>query len=111
MDNILSDNINLFDDFNPASIAIRIARQFRERRLELNLPRELLAKQSGVSAGSIKRFETTGEISLKSLLQLALVIGYTDEFLQLFARKQYASIEEVVAARKVKTRKRARRNA
>jgi hypothetical protein len=42
--------------------------------------RKLLAKRSGVSLGSLKRFETTGQISLESLLLLADVLNRLDDF-------------------------------
>ncbi|GHV42443.1 hypothetical protein FACS1894187_24690 [Synergistales bacterium] len=58
-----------------------------------------LAAKSGVSLGSIKRFEATCEISLSSLLRVAVVLGYEDDFTALFARKNYQSIEEVINAK------------
>ncbi len=96
------------DDFNPVAIAKNICKQFKFRRLELNITQAELASKSGVSLGSIKRFETTAEISLKHLLMIALVVGSSDEFLLLFNRKNYKSIADVISSGKVKTRKRAR---
>ena len=49
-----------------------------------------------MSFGSIKRFENTGEISLFSLIKIAIVLGCEDEFLNLFQQKQYSSIEEII---------------
>ena len=43
-----------------------------------------LAKRSGVSFGSIKRFETTGQISLESLLKLAYFFNRLDDFTSVF---------------------------
>ncbi len=43
-----------------------------------------LAEMSGVSASSIKRFETTGQISFTSLLQIANALGVLDDFSSLF---------------------------
>ena len=40
------------------------------RRKELKITQKDLALKSGVSYGSIRRFETTGEISLKPLIQI-----------------------------------------
>jgi transcriptional regulator with XRE-family HTH domain len=108
MDTILTDNNFKPDEFNPVAIAKSICKQFKFKRLELNITQSELASKSGVSLGSIKRFETTAEISLKNLLMIALVVGSSDEFLQLFTRKNYKSIEEVISSGKVKTRKRAR---
>jgi transcriptional regulator with XRE-family HTH domain len=59
----------------------------------------LLAAKSGVSLGSIKRFESTGEVSLSALLRIAFVLGYEDDFNQLFARANYRSLDEVIHAR------------
>lgn len=108
MDNILSDNKFTLDDFNPRSIAENIAKRLKQRRVELNITQKDLAERSGVSYGSVKRFETTHEISLKNLLMIAVVLNATEEFKYLFSRKQYTSIDEVVKLSEVKRRKRAR---
>jgi hypothetical protein len=50
--------------------------------------------------GSLKRFERTYEIALASLIRLALALGCEEDFEQLFARKQYRSIQEVIDAQK-----------
>jgi transcriptional regulator with XRE-family HTH domain len=62
-----------------------IAQQARILRLELNLSQQTLSEKSGVSYGSLKKFEQTGQISLESLLKLALVLGRIDNFKALFA--------------------------
>lgn len=46
-----------------------------------------MAERTGVSLGSIKRFEQTGEISFHSLLKIAFVLDCLDDFDQLFAQK------------------------
>ena len=43
-----------------------------------------LAYRVGVAEGTIKRFEQTGEIQLRSLLAIALVLGRLDEFADMF---------------------------
>lgn len=106
-DNILANKKFNIDDFNAVAIAKSVSKQLKERRLELNITQEVLAEKSGVSLGSIKRFENKAEISFKSLLMLAVVLNATNEFLNLFSRKNYKSIKEVVTATRVKTRKRA----
>ncbi len=62
-----------------------IAKRAKFKRLEQNLTQEGLALRSGVSLGSIKRFERTGEISLKSLIDIALALGCLEDFDALFA--------------------------
>ena len=89
-------NTNFFNMKTPKEIQLEIAKNIRKRRKELKLTQEEFSKKSGVSFGSIKRFENTGEISLLSLIKIAIVLGCEDEFLNLFQQKQYSSIEEII---------------
>lgn len=43
-----------------------------------------LSKRSGVSFGSLKRFETSGHISLESLLKLAYFFNRLEDFTLVF---------------------------
>lgn len=108
MTNILADKDFILDDFNPVAIARGIANRMRERRLELNLTQTGLAEKAGVSLGSLKRFENTGEISLKHLLMIAVVLDATEEFGMLFSKPQYQSIDEALKLTATKKRKRGR---
>lgn len=65
-------------------ITQEIASRAKEIRLKQNLTQEGLALRSGVSLGSIKRFERSGEISLKSLIEIAIALGNLDDFDSLF---------------------------
>jgi transcriptional regulator with XRE-family HTH domain len=107
---MVADNEFILDAFNPASILKGIALRLRERRLELNLTQKGLASKAGVSLGTLKRFENSFEISLKHLIMLALVLDATEEFEQLFTKRQYQSINEVLKLSKTKTRERGSRN-
>ena len=75
---MLAININ-----TPNSIKQRLKENFKEKRLFLNLTQEGLANRSGVSLGSLKRFETTGQISLESLLKIAFILDCLDDFLNI----------------------------
>ena len=110
MANILSDNEFILDDFNPGLILKNIAERARRNRLELNLTQSALAAKSGVSLGSLKRFESTSEISLKNLVLLALVLDATEEFGLIFKRQKYKSIDELLAKDDLKVKKRGRKN-
>ncbi|MEI6050246.1 MAG: helix-turn-helix transcriptional regulator [Bacteroidota bacterium] len=96
MINILADNDFILDVFNPAAIASGISGRMRERRLEMNLTQQNLAKKSGVSLGTLKRFERNHEISLKHLLMLAVVLDATEEFALLFSRRQFENIDQAL---------------
>lgn len=59
--------MNLLANFSsPDAIQRKIADQFKTRRLMQNLTQEALAKKSGVSLGTIRRFEQTGDISVNN---------------------------------------------
>jgi len=69
-------------------IQIGIASRFKARRLAMNLTQEELAARSGVTLGSLKRFERLGLIALDSLLNLALVLDCLDDFDKLTAESR-----------------------
>jgi transcriptional regulator with XRE-family HTH domain len=108
-DNIVSLN-TLLGNFNPKLIATALSVRVKQRRLELNLTQKALAAQSGVSLGSLKRFENNAEISLSSLIKLAIALKATEEFNMLFSKRNYTSIEEVSNINKKSVRKRGRKN-
>lgn len=51
----------------------------------MNLTQQGLAERSGVSCGSIRRFEYTGQIALAALLNIAQALRCLDDFQALFA--------------------------
>ena len=64
-------------------------------RLGRGWTRETLASRAGVSASSLKRFETTGKASLELVLKAAGALGRLDEFGKLLAPPPARSIEEL----------------
>lgn len=72
-------------------------RNIRRRRL---ISQEKLAEMSGVSYGSIKRFETSGQISLISLTKIAIALDLADELRNLFTQAPYKDIQEVINERR-----------
>lgn len=62
-----------------------------------------------MSLGSIKRFERTGQISLESLLKLALVLNSLDSFNSVFAPADLKTFPSLEAIIKQKSRKRGRK--
>jgi transcriptional regulator with XRE-family HTH domain len=84
-----------------------ISAREKHLRLSQNLSQELLAKKSGVSLGSLKHFEMTGEISLKSLVKLIYILSNVDSLNALFQiPEKLQSLEEI--KKLVHTRKRGR---
>ena len=73
-----------------------IAQRIRDIRRRRKISQQRLSEKSGVSLGSVKRFERTGEISLISLTKIAVALELSDELEQLFAEAPYLSIEEII---------------
>lgn len=65
-------------------------------RKRKKITQKQLAARSGVSLGSLKRFEQSGEISLQSLTKIAIALDVENELEDLFNNVPFASIEEVI---------------
>ena len=65
-------------------------------RKRKKITQKQLAARSGVSLGSLKRFEQSGEISLQSLTKIAIALDVENELEDLFDNVPFASIEEVI---------------
>lgn len=64
----------------PLEVSKALAERLRTLRKQLKMSQEEMAERSGVSLGSLKRFENTGKISLDSLLKLMHLLGRLNEF-------------------------------
>lgn len=73
-----------------------IASNVQRLRKRKKISQKELAEKSGVSLGSIKRFEQTGEISLQSLTKIAIALRAEDELESLFTSANFESIEEIL---------------
>jgi transcriptional regulator with XRE-family HTH domain len=69
----------------PSNILLEIAKRHKKIRKSQNLSQAALAKRSSVSLGSLKRFETTGQINFESLLKLAHFFDRLEEFNTIFS--------------------------
>lgn len=90
MNNILF-NITTLND-----VAKQIATRVKKRRLELNLTQEGMSAKAGVKFATYRRFEQTGEISLRGLLQIGFALNALSDFDELFKQQQYQSLEDVL---------------
>ncbi len=102
------NNIIALDVSTPNDVARKIAARVKTRRLELNLTQEGMAARAGIKFATYRRFEQTGEISLKGLLQIGFALNALSEFDALFAQKQYRSLDDVLNEQSV-TRKRGKK--
>lgn len=84
----------------PEEITRGVAEHTKKLRKRLKISRQKLSEMSGVSYGSIKRFEETGNISLLSLTKLAMVLDASGDIKNIFADVPYKSIQEVINEQK-----------
>ena len=81
-----------------------IAENMRNRRLATGLTQRGLAKRSGVSLATLRKFEQKGIISLESFLRLAMVLDTLENMVKAteLSVTEYSSIDEVLEAEKKK---------
>ncbi len=87
---------NFLNQKTPNEIAKSLVEKIKHKRKKLKISQENLAEKSGVSLGSIKRFETKYEISLQSFIKISIALNLDDDFEKLFSSKTYASIGEII---------------
>lgn len=73
-----------------------IAGRIRAIRRRRKISQRKLSELSGVSLGSLKRFEQSGEISFLSLIKIATVLDLGSELEHLFEDVPPLSIEEII---------------
>ena len=76
---------------------LEIVKRFVAIRKSKKISQQRLSVLSGVSYGSIRRFEKTGDISFASLVKLSLALQLYDDLDGLFKiRHDYKTIEDVI---------------
>ena len=83
----------------PEEINQALAKRLVRIRKRQSLSQQQLSEKSNVSFGSIKRFETSGQISLLSLTKLCIALVCSSEIRNLFTDVAYNSIVEVFRER------------
>ncbi|OUN35326.1 transcriptional regulator [Lachnoclostridium sp. An76] len=86
----------MFNKKTPKEIDKVIAGRIRSIRRRRKISQKRLSEKSGVSLGSVKRFESSGEISLISLTKIAVALELEGELERLFEDAPYLSIEEIM---------------
>ena len=80
----------------PEELDLKLAKRVRNIRKRRSISQQKLSEMSGVSYGSIKRFESTGQISLLALTRIATALDLSDELRNLFTQVPYKDISEVI---------------
>ena len=81
----------------PEEVAQELAQKARRLRLFRNWKQTTLAERSGVTLASLRRFERTGQVSLKNLLRLCFALGRLDDFQPVLLHADADSIRELEA--------------
>lgn len=88
----------------PSEVLLSTAQKIRDIRKQVKLTQSELAYRSGVSYGSVKRFELSGQISLESFLKILLMLNQLDRFDALFQKEEDLSEIEKLFSDKFKTK-------
>ncbi|MDA8020192.1 MAG: helix-turn-helix transcriptional regulator [Thermoanaerobaculia bacterium] len=81
----------------PEEVSHNLAARLRRLRLDRGWKQTTLAQRSGVSLGSLRRFESSGAISLANLLKLAFALRRLDDFGDLLRPPPARTTEELIA--------------
>jgi transcriptional regulator with XRE-family HTH domain len=92
----------------PEQVRQTLAARVKALRLAKGWKQATLARRSGVSLASLRRFEESGRISLQSLLELAFALHRLDDFAALLHPPRASSLAELEAAEERPVRKRGR---
>ncbi len=95
LDNILSTMGKFSINKLPSDILMSTASKAAALRKELKLTQFDLSIKSGVSYGSIKRFERSGQISFESLLKIAEALDRLSDFEPILALKGNKKVEDL----------------
>lgn len=76
------------------SIVNGLVERVKKKRKQMKLSQKQLSQKSGVTYASIRRFETTGEISLSSLLKIAHALDSLKDFENIFKGQAITSLKD-----------------
>ena len=68
----------------PKEIRLEMAERMKKVRLAQNMSQKELSEKSGIPLPTLRRFEATGEVSLKALVNFALALRRAGDLAQVF---------------------------
>lgn len=81
--------------YTPGEVAGQLAQRVRAERLLRGWKQETLARRSGVSLPTVRRYERTGRTSIENLLRLCHALGRLTEFTDLLQPPSVSSMAEL----------------
>ncbi len=95
MENMISFNLISSED-----IAAALGARLEDRRLAENLTLEGLARRSGVALGTLKKFERSVQIALRSFIRLAVALKDEAALEKLLLAPEFETLNQVLASGK-----------
>lgn len=89
-----------FSVLSSENVALELALRVKSRRLAQSLTQQGLAGRSGVSFGTLKKFERTGRISLVSFIRLVITLDDEAALNSLLLEKEFINLDEVLRVKK-----------
>ena len=82
----------------PNEMAVDAAERFRSMRKAKKITIKELSRRSGVPYSTVRRFESTGEVSFVALVKMTSAMDEDRQIADLFSNRVPSSIEEVIRA-------------
>lgn len=82
------------------AMAAALSARLKSRRLEQNLTLIGLARRSGVSLGTLKKFERSGRIALLSFIRLVVALKDEAALERLLLERRFETLDEVLESGK-----------
>ena len=86
----------------PYEMAVDVAKRFRKMRIAKKITIKELSERSGVPYSTIRRFESSGQISFLPLVKMASVLDEDEQITSLFAETRPRTIEDVIHENRVR---------
>lgn len=80
---------------NPKGAILEIGQKAKAERIRIGYRLQDLSQKSGVSYGSLRRFEKTGEIAFEGLVKILSVYGKIPELNSLFNTPPIVSLDDL----------------
>jgi transcriptional regulator with XRE-family HTH domain len=79
----------------PHEIQLILKQRIKRLRLINEWTQAELAERAGITLASLKRFESTGKISLERLSLIALALGRLNDLMQLFEEPEIITLSDI----------------
>jgi transcriptional regulator with XRE-family HTH domain len=80
---------------SPGEVVEALGRRLREQRMSRSMTQADLATRAGVALGAVKKLESSGRVTVETLVQGAGALGLVDEFNSIFAIRAQMSIADM----------------